>query len=101
MKHFVRTSTGESTKYYQHSEAYIKGSRGQGKTYSPPNWLFQSSTLLKLLEERCTGLYITSVDKKYVTEQFAEGYVDDYDAGTADQQTQQSDTPAIITEKMR
>eukprot|EP00957_Ditylum_brightwellii_P139172 10607609-Ditylum_brightwellii.AAC.1 len=31
----------------------------------------------------------------------AEGYVDDCDAGTADQHTQQMDTPDIITERMR
>eukprot|EP00957_Ditylum_brightwellii_P064782 4915810-Ditylum_brightwellii.AAC.1 len=101
MKHFVCTSAGESTEYYQHSQTHMKGGEGQGKTSSPPNWLFQSSTLLKLLEEQCTSLYITSVDKKYETEQGAEGYADNCDAGTADQQTEQSDTPAIITEKMR
>eukprot|EP00957_Ditylum_brightwellii_P044685 3387989-Ditylum_brightwellii.AAC.1 len=79
----------------------MKGSKGQGKTSSPPNWLFQSSTLLKSLEEQCTSLHITSVDKKYVTKQIAEGYTDNCDVGTVDQQTQQSDTPAIIAEKMR
>eukprot|EP00957_Ditylum_brightwellii_P027042 2045215-Ditylum_brightwellii.AAC.1 len=58
----------------------MKAGEGQGKTSSPPNWLFQSSTLLKSLEDQCFGLYLTS---------------------TADQQTQQSDTPEIITERMR
>eukprot|EP00957_Ditylum_brightwellii_P058042 4401622-Ditylum_brightwellii.AAC.1 len=100
MKYFFHTSTGESTEYYQHSKTCMKGGEGQGKTASLPNWLFQSSTLLKSLEEQCTDLYITSVDKNYVIEQVAEVYVDDCDAGTADQQTQQIDTPAIITEKM-
>eukprot|EP00957_Ditylum_brightwellii_P171232 13035046-Ditylum_brightwellii.AAC.1 len=62
MKHFVRTSAGESTKYYQHSEIYMQ-------------------------DGQCTGLYITSIDKKYVTEQVTEEYVDNCDAGTMDQQT--------------
>eukprot|EP00957_Ditylum_brightwellii_P027033 2044527-Ditylum_brightwellii.AAC.1 len=79
----------------------MKGGEGQGKTSSLPYWLFQSSTLLKSLEEQCTGLYLTSIDKQYVSQQVAEGYVDDCDAGTADQCTQQTNTPEIITERMR
>eukprot|EP00957_Ditylum_brightwellii_P029567 2234119-Ditylum_brightwellii.AAC.1 len=54
MKHYVQTNAGESTNFYQYSEAYMKGGEGQGKTSSPPNWLFQSSTLLKSLEKQCT-----------------------------------------------
>eukprot|EP00957_Ditylum_brightwellii_P083182 6324892-Ditylum_brightwellii.AAC.1 len=100
MKHYVRTSAGKSSEYYQHSENYMKGGQGQGKTSSPPNWLFQSLTLLKSLEEQCTGLYLTSIDKQYVSQQVAEGYVDDCDAGMADQRTQQTKTPEIITERM-
>eukprot|EP00957_Ditylum_brightwellii_P103187 7864445-Ditylum_brightwellii.AAC.1 len=80
MKHYVQTSAGESSEYYQHLE---------------------DSTLLKSLEGQCTGLYLTSVDQKYISEQVAEGYVDNCDAGTADQQTQCTDTPEIIMEKMR
>eukprot|EP00957_Ditylum_brightwellii_P055499 4205587-Ditylum_brightwellii.AAC.1 len=79
----------------------MKGSKGQGKTSSPPNWLFQSSTLLKSLEDQCGGLYITSVDGKYESSRVAEGYVDDCDAVTADQRTQDRDTPESIQEKMR
>eukprot|EP00957_Ditylum_brightwellii_P130737 9974474-Ditylum_brightwellii.AAC.1 len=41
MKHYVWTSTGESSENYQHSKEYMKGGKGQGKTSSPPNWLFQ------------------------------------------------------------
>eukprot|EP00957_Ditylum_brightwellii_P023555 1777949-Ditylum_brightwellii.AAC.1 len=67
----------------------------------PPNCLFQSLTLLKSLEKQCTDLYLTSIDKKYVPKRVAEGYVDDCDAGTAYQRTQQMDTPDIITERMR
>eukprot|EP00957_Ditylum_brightwellii_P073921 5617242-Ditylum_brightwellii.AAC.1 len=69
MKHYVRTNAGESKEFYQHSAAYMKGGEGQGKTSSPPNWLFQSSTLLNSLEEQCKGLYLTSVDNKYVSDQ--------------------------------
>eukprot|EP00957_Ditylum_brightwellii_P064582 4900739-Ditylum_brightwellii.AAC.1 len=98
MKHHVRTSAGESVEHYQHTEDYMKAGEGQGKTSSPLNWLFQSSTFLKSLENQCSGLYLASVDKKYVSACVAEGYVDDCDAGTADQRTQQSNTPDIITE---
>eukprot|EP00957_Ditylum_brightwellii_P096627 7359223-Ditylum_brightwellii.AAC.1 len=79
----------------------MKGGEGQGKTSSLPNWLFQSSTLLKSLEDQCKGLYITSVDGKYVSNRVAEGYVDDCDAVTVDQQTQDQDTLESIQEKMR
>eukprot|EP00957_Ditylum_brightwellii_P042432 3212963-Ditylum_brightwellii.AAC.1 len=84
-------------KYYQHMKEYIKCGEGQGKTSSPPIWFFLSSNLL---EEQYTGLYLTSVDKSYVSECVAEGYVDNYDAATADQRTQKTDTPAIVTERM-
>eukprot|EP00957_Ditylum_brightwellii_P096069 7319474-Ditylum_brightwellii.AAC.1 len=87
MKRYVQTNTGKSTNFYQHSEAYMKGWEGQGKTSSPPNWLFQSSMLLKSLEEQCKGLYLTNVDGKYESKR-AEGYVDDCNAVTADQKTQ-------------
>eukprot|EP00957_Ditylum_brightwellii_P191727 14595613-Ditylum_brightwellii.AAC.1 len=101
MKHYVWTSIRESSKYYQHSEEYMKGGKRQGKTSSLPNWLFQSSALLKSLEEQCTGLYSTSADQKYVSKQVAERYVDNCDAGTANQRTQCTDTSESITEKMR
>eukprot|EP00957_Ditylum_brightwellii_P082286 6256972-Ditylum_brightwellii.AAC.1 len=98
MEHFVRTNAGESTEYYQHTEEYMKDGEGQGKTSSPPNWLFQSSTLLNSSDEQCACLYLTSVDKNYVSEHVAEGYVDDCNAATADQRAQETDTPAIVTE---
>eukprot|EP00957_Ditylum_brightwellii_P168597 12832769-Ditylum_brightwellii.AAC.1 len=101
MRHHVRTSAGESAESYQHTEDYMKAGKGQGKTSFPSNWLLQCSTLLKSLEDQCSGLYLTSVDGKYVSERVAEGYVDECDAGTADQQTQQSDTLDIITKQMR
>eukprot|EP00957_Ditylum_brightwellii_P175432 13355091-Ditylum_brightwellii.AAC.1 len=85
MQHHVRTNAGKSVEIYQHSKAYMKGREGQGKTSSPPNWLFTSSTLLNSLEEQCTGLYLPSVDGNYVSDCVAEGFVDDTDAGTADQ----------------
>eukprot|EP00957_Ditylum_brightwellii_P048715 3696571-Ditylum_brightwellii.AAC.1 len=44
---------------------------------------------------------MTSVDGKYKSSRVAEGYVDDCDAVTADQQTQDHDTPATIKKKMR
>eukprot|EP00957_Ditylum_brightwellii_P088740 6758021-Ditylum_brightwellii.AAC.1 len=79
----------------------MKAGEEQGGTSSPSNWLFQSSTLLKSLEGQCSGLYLTSVDGKYVSERVAEGYVYDCNAGTADQRTQQADTPDIITKRMQ
>eukprot|EP00957_Ditylum_brightwellii_P035052 2657244-Ditylum_brightwellii.AAC.1 len=100
MKHHVRTNAGKSAEFYQHGKAYMKGEEGQGKTSSTPNWLFTSSTLLNALEEQCTGLYLPSVDGKYVSVCIAEGFVDDTDAGTANQRTQTTDTPEILAEKM-
>eukprot|EP00957_Ditylum_brightwellii_P050268 3812139-Ditylum_brightwellii.AAC.1 len=84
MKHHVRTNAGESSEYYQHLESYMKGGEGQDKTSSPLNWLFQSLTLLKSLEEQCTGLYLASMDKKYMSKRVAEGYVNDCNARLAD-----------------
>eukprot|EP00957_Ditylum_brightwellii_P007729 584264-Ditylum_brightwellii.AAC.1 len=101
MRHHVRTNAGESVEYYQHTEDYMKAGEGQGKSFSPSNSLFQSSTLLKSLEDQCSSLYMTSAIKKFVSACIAEGYVDDCDADTTDQQTQQSDTPDIITKCMQ
>eukprot|EP00957_Ditylum_brightwellii_P078824 5994115-Ditylum_brightwellii.AAC.1 len=72
-------SLGESANFYQHSEVHMKGGEGQGKTLSPPNLSFQSSTLLNSLEEQCEGLYLTI---------------------TADQWRQAEDTPETIQERM-
>eukprot|EP00957_Ditylum_brightwellii_P187823 14300958-Ditylum_brightwellii.AAC.1 len=101
MKHHVQTNAGKFVEFYQHSNKYMKGGEGQGKTSSSPNWLFISSTLLNSLEEQCTGLYLPSVDEKFVSDHVAEGFVNDTNAGTADQRTQNTDTPKIIAEKMR
>eukprot|EP00957_Ditylum_brightwellii_P006007 455575-Ditylum_brightwellii.AAC.1 len=99
MKHYMCTNAGESTEFYQHLEDYMKGGEGQGERSSPSNWLFQSSTFLKSLEVQCNVLYLTSVDRKYESKQVAEGYVDDCDAVTADQQIQEGDMPEMIQEK--
>eukprot|EP00957_Ditylum_brightwellii_P014350 1080108-Ditylum_brightwellii.AAC.1 len=40
------------------------------------------------------------MDEKFVSDRVAEGFIDDADAGTADQCTQNTDTPKIIAEKM-
>eukprot|EP00957_Ditylum_brightwellii_P064128 4865232-Ditylum_brightwellii.AAC.1 len=100
MKHFVWTNSGESFEFYHHSDNYMKGGEGQGKTFSPTNWLFQSSTLLNSLDEQYTELYLTSFDEKYVSERVTEGCVDDTDTVTADQYTQKTDTPKIIMDCM-
>eukprot|EP00957_Ditylum_brightwellii_P108953 8311646-Ditylum_brightwellii.AAC.1 len=100
MKHYICTNTGESKEFYEHSEDYMKGGEGQGETSSPPNWLFQSSMLLKTLEEQYKNLYLTSVDMRYESNQVAEGYVDNYDTVMTDQQTQEDDTPETMQEKM-
>eukprot|EP00957_Ditylum_brightwellii_P061280 4650613-Ditylum_brightwellii.AAC.1 len=99
MKQHVHTNAGKSVEFYQHSNAHMKGGEGQGKTSSPPNWLFTSSTLLNSLEEHCTGLYLPSKDGKFVSDHVGEGFVDDTDAGTVDQHTQNTDTPDIVVEK--
>eukprot|EP00957_Ditylum_brightwellii_P050690 3842920-Ditylum_brightwellii.AAC.1 len=78
----------------------MKGGEGQGKTLSPPNWLFQSSTLLNSLEEQCEELYLTSIDDNYKSKRVVKGYVDDCDAVTADQQRQAEDTPETIHKRM-
>eukprot|EP00957_Ditylum_brightwellii_P085559 6507818-Ditylum_brightwellii.AAC.2 len=41
MKHYAQTNAGESSEFYQHTRGYMKDGKGQGKTSSPPNWLFQ------------------------------------------------------------
>eukprot|EP00957_Ditylum_brightwellii_P030633 2321287-Ditylum_brightwellii.AAC.1 len=100
MKLFVRTNAGESLDSYHHSEDYFKGSEGQGKTPSPCNWLFTSSTLLSSLEEQCKGLYLTSADGKFVSKRVTEGYIDDTAATPADQRTQNVNTPQSIAARM-
>eukprot|EP00957_Ditylum_brightwellii_P064967 4928442-Ditylum_brightwellii.AAC.2 len=51
MKHFFKKNAGKSKDFYQHTEEYMKGGEGQGKTSSLTNWLFQSSTLLTSLDK--------------------------------------------------
>eukprot|EP00957_Ditylum_brightwellii_P041113 3112409-Ditylum_brightwellii.AAC.1 len=100
IKHFVRTNTRESTDSYHHSVDYFKCCEDKGKTSSPCNWLFTNLTLLDSLEKKCNGLYLTSADGKFVSKRVAEGYVDNTDATTADQRTQNIDTPQSIAARM-
>ena len=98
MQHHVKTAHGISKTLYRHIRRYRKFSEGQGKTSSPSNWLFTSSTLLNALHSLCTGLFITSICKKIVSKRVAEAYVDDSDCTLADQRTQ-DDSPTQICNK--
>jgi hypothetical protein len=99
MQHHVKTAHGISKTLYRHTRRYGKFGEGQGKTLSPSNWLFTSSTLLNALHTLCTGLFITSICKKIVSKRVAEAYVDDSDCTLADQRTQ-DDSLTQIRDKL-
>ena len=99
MQHHVKTAHDISKTSYRHTRRYRKFGEGQGKTSSPSNWLFTSSTLLNALHSLCTGLFITSICKKFVSKRVAEAYVDDSDCTLADQRTQ-DDSPTQIRDKL-
>eukprot|EP00957_Ditylum_brightwellii_P008824 669477-Ditylum_brightwellii.AAC.1 len=100
MKHYVRTTTGTTNEFYQHSADSPKYGEGQGKTSSPSNWLFQSSTILSTLHALVTGVLLTSICNRFKSQKAAESYVDGTDCMYCDQFTQNEDT-AIISAKIQ
>eukprot|EP00957_Ditylum_brightwellii_P103510 7886698-Ditylum_brightwellii.AAC.2 len=77
MKHHAKTKAGVTKEFYKHEDHHEKFGKGQGKTSSPANWLFQSSMLLSALHHLCIGIHLFSVCHKCVAKQVAEAYVDD------------------------
>eukprot|EP00957_Ditylum_brightwellii_P130682 9969540-Ditylum_brightwellii.AAC.1 len=101
MKHYVKTKAGITRKFYKHEPNYEKFGEGQGKTSSPSNWLFQSSTLLKALHYLCVGIHLFSVCRKFVEKHIAEAYVDDADCTYVDQSDQENETPTRIRNRLK
>jgi hypothetical protein len=95
MKHYVQTATGTTNEFYRHSAESPKYGEGQGKTSSPSNWLFQSSTILLALHALVTGVLLTSICNRFKSQRVAESYVDDTDCMYCDQSAQNKDTDVI------
>eukprot|EP00957_Ditylum_brightwellii_P063904 4848423-Ditylum_brightwellii.AAC.1 len=95
MKHYVRTATGTTNEFYRHSAESPKYGDGQGKTSSPSNWLFQSSTILTAIHALVTGVLLTSICNRFKSQQIAESYVDDTDCMYCNQSAQNEDTDII------
>eukprot|EP00957_Ditylum_brightwellii_P157823 12012398-Ditylum_brightwellii.AAC.1 len=79
MQHHVKTTASVSTAHYRHKPGCKKYGKGQGKTSSPANWLFQISTLLGALHKLMLGINMFSVCSRYVEQWVAEAFVDDTD----------------------
>eukprot|EP00957_Ditylum_brightwellii_P208622 15358271-Ditylum_brightwellii.AAC.1 len=79
MRHHVKSTAGVSSEYYRHKHGNEKHREGQGKTFSPSNWLFQMSTMLGALHHLVLGINMFSVCKQYVEDCVAESFNDDAD----------------------
>eukprot|EP00957_Ditylum_brightwellii_P038917 2940753-Ditylum_brightwellii.AAC.1 len=101
MRHHIKTNAGISTELYGHMECFPKYGEGHGKVSSPSNWLFTICTLLSALHGLHKGINLWSVGKRFKSQRFADTYVDDTDGATIDQNTQKSDTPPKIRDKLQ
>eukprot|EP00957_Ditylum_brightwellii_P141487 10778624-Ditylum_brightwellii.AAC.1 len=101
MKHYVKTNTGITKEFYKHEPTNKKFGKGQGKTSSLSNWLFQSSTLLNALHYLCVGIYLFGVCQKFVEKRVAEAYVDDADCTYVDQSNQENETLTRIWNRLK
>ena len=76
-KYFLKTKFGISEDFIQHSEAHPIFGTGQGSGNSPTYWLFISSTLFDMYDERAHGSTYESPDKRVQVKVKAIGFVDD------------------------
>eukprot|EP00957_Ditylum_brightwellii_P076596 5822014-Ditylum_brightwellii.AAC.1 len=93
MKHFVKTKAGITKQSYQHEDDNEKFGEGQGETSSPPNWLFQSSTLLNALHALLMGIQLVSACRNFFAKRVAEAYVDNTDNMYVNQEDQVNAIP--------
>eukprot|EP00957_Ditylum_brightwellii_P095744 7294888-Ditylum_brightwellii.AAC.2 len=68
---------------------FAKYSRGQRKSLSPSNWLFQLSTILNVLHALVNGIFLVSICKKFISRRAAEAYVNNTDCTHLDQSKHQ------------
>eukprot|EP00957_Ditylum_brightwellii_P164362 12512863-Ditylum_brightwellii.AAC.1 len=101
MKRKIKTSAEITQISYQHIEEFPLEGEGQGKSLSPSNWLFWSSTLLAALHTLCVGVYLFSACKKYLVQHVAEACVEDADAIYVDQKDQANKTPTSIQDRLK
>eukprot|EP00957_Ditylum_brightwellii_P097145 7398290-Ditylum_brightwellii.AAC.1 len=94
-------TAGVSREHYRHEPGNKKYGEGQGKTSSPSNWLFQTSTMLGTLNWLVLGINMFNVCKQYVENCVAESFVDDTDCTYLDQQDQQNETPTRIRDRLQ
>eukprot|EP00957_Ditylum_brightwellii_P153895 11714092-Ditylum_brightwellii.AAC.1 len=100
MKQSIETTAGVTKDAYQHTAVFPLQGEGQGKTSSPLNWLFQSSTLLNALYALVSSIALYSVCKTFFSNRVAESYVDDTDCAYIDQKDQQNETPVRIRDRL-
>eukprot|EP00957_Ditylum_brightwellii_P143120 10904986-Ditylum_brightwellii.AAC.1 len=101
MCHHVKTTAGVSTAHYIHEPGCKQYGKGQGKTSSPANWLFQISTLLGALQKLVLGINMFSVCNQYVEQRVAEAFVDNTDCTYVDQKDQANKTPSRIRNQLK
>eukprot|EP00957_Ditylum_brightwellii_P074378 5650851-Ditylum_brightwellii.AAC.1 len=101
MKHHIKTSAGASHELYSHLSHRPKYGEGQGTTSLPSNWLFTSCSLLAALHSLCSQIYLSSVCRKFTSQQVAEVYVDNTNAAVIDQRSQPEETPSSLQDKMK
>eukprot|EP00957_Ditylum_brightwellii_P147308 11216835-Ditylum_brightwellii.AAC.1 len=96
MQHHVKTTAGVSTAHY-----CKKYGKGQSKTSSLANWLFQISTLLGALHKLMLGINMFSVCNRYVEQRVTEAFVDDTDCTYVDQEDQAHKTLSRICDQLK
>jgi hypothetical protein len=74
----IRTAMGDSVRTYRHTANTPIHGTGQGSCASPAIWLFISSFIMMILENKANGMDIHDIVKnKTNIKQWIEGFVDD------------------------
>jgi hypothetical protein len=77
MQFHLRTSLGDVTKFYNHSEKTPVHGTGQGSCASPSTWLLINSILMDCLKELAGGMKMTNLDNMIMIQQWIDSFVDD------------------------
>ena len=95
-RYHLKTKLGISEEFIQHSRAYPIFGTGQGSGNSPMYWLFISSTLFDIYEDKARGSMSTSPDGAITTTIKIVGFVDDTRNSTNDFTNNEVTTATLI-----
>eukprot|EP00957_Ditylum_brightwellii_P097686 7440520-Ditylum_brightwellii.AAC.1 len=101
MRHHIKIKAGITKDNYRHEPGSKIYGKGQGKTFSPSNWLFQISTLLRALHKIVLGIQIFNVCKRYIKKRVVDAFVDNTNCVYVDKDNQVNKTPACIWDKLK